>query len=164
MLAMRVRDGVAQQNEWSDSTFNCLSQIIPSCLLSTFCPCILLGQIAEAIHFAPCVCIFSTYFVIVILFLVFLIVSSLNALILWSISGLFLLIIRQNVRKYYQLRSELLEDSILSCCCYSCVISQVRFCFQTFISSFFTSSLLLDGTACVSLSFTIRRLQSRNRW
>jgi Cys-rich protein (TIGR01571 family) len=127
MIAMRVRDGIPQQgiSQWSDSVFNCLSQIFPSCFLATFCPCILLGQISEAIHFAPCICVFSSYFVIIILFLVFLVVSTWNAVILWSIATFFLLIIRQNVRKYYLMRTEFLEDAALSCCCYSCVISQV---------------------------------------
>lgn len=113
------------ENEWIDSLFNCFTQIIPSLVMSLYCPCVVMGQISEAIHLAPCACVCSGYSLLLLIFIVLSAYSYLGILILWISSAIFICIIRQQVRKYYKIKQKSIEDFLISCFCSCCALSQV---------------------------------------
>lgn len=112
-------------NNFNDSLFNCFSQLFPSCLCSLLCPCILMGQLAEAIHFSPCLCVCSCYSFILILFIIIGIFYNAGELIIWITTALFIWSIRQRIRIYYSMTTNIVEDFFVSFFCSCCALSQV---------------------------------------
>lgn len=125
MITITDPENLPQNNTWHDSLFNCFVQIYPSCILSLLCPCILLGQIAEAVHFAPCICICSAYGILILLLIIFLSGLYLEVFLIWGIAAVLILVVRQQVRRFSSLKNNLIEDLSVSCCCSTCAIAQV---------------------------------------
>lgn len=110
---------------WNDSLFNCFTQLIPSCFESLFCPCILMGQISEAVNFAPCICVCFGYGSLLLIFIVLGTFNRIGELFVWFITAILVWSIRQKVRTHYSMTSNFIEDFFVSCFCSTCAISQV---------------------------------------
>jgi Cys-rich protein (TIGR01571 family) len=153
MISMNIiRAEPPRSSNWHDSLFNCFSQILPSCFISFLCPCILLGQISEAVHFAPCFCICTAYSTLSFMALTLLFLSYQGIFLVWGIIATLLFVIRVHVRRYNHLKIETLPDMAAVCCCSWCVISQVS---STNTQHSHCASLFLDGTPCLSISLQI---------
>jgi Cys-rich protein (TIGR01571 family) len=123
MISMQIRG--EHRGDWHDSLYNCFSQILPSCFLSFLCPCVLLGQIAEAVQFGPCICICSAYCSLTFIAILLIFISYQGIFFVWGILATFLFVIRVNVRRYNSLKIDHLSDIVAVCCCSWCTISQV---------------------------------------
>jgi Cys-rich protein (TIGR01571 family) len=153
LMLMLVRTGNENQlntpsltNDWTDSLFNCFSQIIPSCVMAFSCPCILMGQISEAVHFAPCICVCMGYSSLLFTFIIISAYHYTGLLIIWGISAVLVCLIRQQVRKYHFMRQNTFEDVAVSCFCSACALSQV-------VIHFIDSQDRIDGSSYLSISF-----------
>ena len=70
---------------WRDNLFCCFSQCAPSCLMSFFCPCIMIGQMCQRMQLSSCSMVF-TFFVALYIFL-----AIMSSFISTSVEGVFFL-------------------------------------------------------------------------
>jgi Cys-rich protein (TIGR01571 family) len=114
-----------QRRPWNDSLFSCFNNLLPSCFMSFFCQCILLGQISQASGFAPCLIVGCGY---VGFFIFFLILGAylfgIQAL-LWVTIAFLIWALRKRVRSTRNIAGDDCEDCAVSFFCQACAISQM---------------------------------------
>lgn len=120
-----------QSGHWRDGLCDCFTNIFPSCAMSFFFQCVVLGQISENINFAPCGIVCCGY---VGLWILFLILSAYLAGFQWAlwISIAFLIwALRNHLRSTQRISGNPLEDCFVSFFCQGCAVAQMaRHLFQ----------------------------------
>jgi Cys-rich protein (TIGR01571 family) len=111
---------------WQHSLFSCLQQIMPSCIMSFFCPCILLPTLLEKMRIMKS---YSFIFISTILFFLCIYASSyitnFSFLILYIYLSITAFYLRIKLRNHFTIPGATLNDFIFSFVCLPCVLSQV---------------------------------------
>lgn len=114
-----------ERRDWRESLFGCGNNIIPSCCMSFFCQCLILGQLSQISGFAPFPIICCGYVFIYILFIILgAYVYGVQALI-WLCVALIIWAIRKKFRTNQNIAGNDCEDCVTSFFCQSCAISQM---------------------------------------
>jgi len=105
---------LAPRQKWRDGICDCLSQCAPSCLMSFFCPCVMLGQIQEKMGLGKCMVIVLAY---------------IAGYLLGLPMGLLLFVVVFYVRGVMRSRFHIEGDGLSDCCasfwCTPCVLAQM---------------------------------------
>jgi Cys-rich protein (TIGR01571 family) len=118
----------AASGAWKDSICNCCSQVNPSLILSYCCPCIILGQIAQKIQYTSYYYVVWGYITVIILVFIFSI--AFNSIFFWLFPGFIIsqiaFILRNRLREVLNISGSCCGDCIVSFCCTTLTIAQVR--------------------------------------
>jgi Cys-rich protein (TIGR01571 family) len=114
-------------DEWKDHLSCWCIQFYPTCIWSLICPCILAGQVSEAIHWRRSFSIIFYFCLGVLAIGLFTYLSKSLGLLLFTSVILFTLAfqLRSNLRRLLRLPGGACSDCCLSFCCPWCVIAQV---------------------------------------
>ena len=111
--------------QWRDGLCDCFSNIFPSCFMSFFFQCVILGQVSENIHFAPCGFICCGYIGFVILFLILGGYYFGLQVLIWVCVGFLIWGIRNQLRNTQRIPGNPCEDCLVSFFCQGCAVSQM---------------------------------------
>eukprot|EP01041_Mallomonas_annulata_P002530 gene2530-4924_t len=113
---------------WSSRLFCCMGQLFPSLFMSTLCTCVMAGQVSEKLGLHRCRWV-ATVFAAVI-FITTLVYTQLPQLlifviVIWSFLFYLAMNVRTKTRDMFNIPGDSVSDSLSSCLCTCCVISQV---------------------------------------
>ncbi|RHY57921.1 hypothetical protein DYB30_012564 [Aphanomyces astaci] len=148
-LGATVDDNGLVIGKWKSDIFGCFNDLVPNCLLATFCPCVSLAQTLHRIGMYTFNTVLIVFAGMYLLYLVFYILqcsasSSISfnsmgypvvsaaatfwwyiALALQIAAFVLFMVIRMRVRKAFQIPGTPLEDCACSFFCSCCVLAQM---------------------------------------
>ncbi|CAK4080429.1 unnamed protein product [Aphanomyces euteiches] len=119
--------------KWKTDILGCMmDDVVPNCLMSTFCPCVALAQVTHRVGMYKYWKVLVSFAALVLLFIfvVFLQYEVSNAFVvaMWAVLFVALLLIahvRRQVRQRFQIPGSSFEDVACSCFFSFCVIGQM---------------------------------------
>jgi len=131
--------------DWSSDEFDCLSQIVPSCLLGCFLPCVLLTQIGVRLgkfNASSYLCLVVIFGLLYLLAYIFVMTSAAGSPIFLLVGLIFFLVggafptvfLRYHLRQKFNIKGAvscdgcctgLVGDCCCSICCNCCVLAQM---------------------------------------
>jgi len=131
MNAVLLAEGPSYTPElsWKDGVFDCVSQCAPSCCMSFWCPCVMIGQMSQKLGMQKCQTVVLIYALGATLIIILSAVAPARASWINFFFALALFImtctLRVEIRKRYFIKGTTLNDCCCSYWCTFCVLAQL---------------------------------------
>ncbi|KDO29823.1 hypothetical protein SPRG_19709 [Saprolegnia parasitica CBS 223.65] len=116
---------------WKVGICDCCTDVVPNACMSCICPWVSLAQIVHRIG------LYSYFSALVVIGVVYL-APAIGSL-AYVATGLIIWVIRNNVRRVFQIRGNACEDCLYACCCSCCTIAQMATHTDAYIKGAFCS-------------------------
>ncbi|KAF0704194.1 hypothetical protein DYB37_013119 [Aphanomyces astaci] len=118
---------------WKADIFACFNQVVPNCLLPTFCPCVSLAQTLHRVGMYTFNNVLIVFAALYAAHVVLSFIQTSSSSILWSWIGLALqlvafvmvMVVRRRIRTAFQIPGSDVEDCACSFFCSCCVLAQM---------------------------------------